>query len=382
MLFKVIHGGRPLSTSGAVPMVQSINLRELAALSSGERAFLSVYLLAPPALGRLSHRIRTIEHLLSGEADELTQFRENMEPVERYLEKHAHLSGSLVLFSCRLLNVFRPFAVDRPLPDLIWVGSSPYIRPLAEMRDDYETFAVVAADNDKARISLVSTVRTEEEAVIHGHIKNHVKVGGWSQQRYERRRDTSLHHYAREIVDRLVALEKEEKSHRVLLVGSRETISEIEAVLPRDLCDSLVGERTMSLGKGVGYLHQEIFDLIFAEERREREGLWQKIKTRHLRGEPAAVGPEEVLSAARAGRVDRALANRGVKIAGTRCRTCNGVFAGHTENCPSCGSSDTFMVDLVNEIVEHLVLSGAEIEFAEGLLELEKIGGIAALLRY
>jgi peptide subunit release factor 1 (eRF1) len=363
-------------------MVQSVNLRELAALSSDERAFLSVYLSAPPTLGRLSHRIKTIEHMLSGEADELTQFRENMELVERYLEKHVHLSGSIVLFSCWLLNVFRPFAADRPLPDLIWVGPSPYIRPLAEMLDDYETFAVVAADNDRTRISLVSSVRTEEEAVIHGHIKNHVKVGGWSQQRYERRRDTSLHHYAREIVDRLVALEKEEKSHRVLLVGSRETISEIEAVLPRDLCDRLVGEKTVNLGKGEGYLHKEIFDLVFAEDRREREGLWQRIKTRHLRGEPAAVGPEEVLSAARAGRVDKALANRGVKIAGMRCRTCNGVFAGNPATCPYCGSSDTFTVDLINEIVELLVLSGAEMEFTEGLPELEKIGGVAALLRY
>jgi len=250
------------------------------------------------------------------------------------------------------------------------------------MREDYETFAVVAADNDKARISLVSSVRTKEEAVIHGHIKNHVKVGGWSQQRYERRRDTSLHHYAREIVDRLVALEKEGKPHRVLLVGSRETISEIEAVLPRDLCDSLVGEKATSLGKGEGYLHREIFDLVFAEERREREGLWQRIKTRHLRGEPAAVGPEEVLSAARDGRVDRALANHDVKIAGTRCRTCNGVFAGHADNCPSCGSSDVFTVDVINEIVELLVLSGAEMQFAEGLAELEQIGGVAALLRY
>jgi len=82
------------------------------------------------------------------------------------------------------------------------------------------------------------------------------------------------------------------------------------------------------------------------------------------------------------GRVDRALANHAVKIAGTRCRTCNGVFAGHADNCPSCGSSDVVTVDVINEIVELLVLSGAEMQFAEGLAELEQIGGVAALLRY
>jgi hypothetical protein len=39
-------------------------------------------------------------------------------------------------------------------------------------------------------------------------------------------------------------------------------------------------------------------------------------------------------------------------------------------------------VDLTNEIVELAQLTGAEIEFAEGIDELVSLGGIAALLRY
>src|SRR5690606_7133511 len=91
--------------------------------------------------------------------------------------------------------------LERSVPDLLWVDSSPYIRPLAELRDEYENFVVVAASNTDTRVYVVTSAKPDEEARVRGDVKNHVKVGGWSQKRYARRRDKELHHYAREIAD-------------------------------------------------------------------------------------------------------------------------------------------------------------------------------------
>ena len=82
--------------------------------------------------------------------------------------------------------------------------------------------AVDVADNKKARIYLVSMAVAESGESVAGNVKNHVRKGGWSQQRYERRRDKQLLHYAREIVDALEGLHKEEPFRRILLVGSKE----------------------------------------------------------------------------------------------------------------------------------------------------------------
>ncbi len=363
-------------------MIKDVNLRELAQQASNERAFLSLYLTAPASLDRVNHRIQTIKAMLSGNPDELTEFEENLRIIKTFLEEKDLRGSNLAIFSSWILDFFQTFTLELPAGDLIRVGPTPFIRPIAELQDEYETFAVVVADNEKSRIFLVSSVRAEEEEIIKGHIKNHVKVGGWSQQRYERRRDKALHLYAREIADRLGELAREAGFQKILLVGSRETMAEIAKTLPPQLSDKLAGEKPLDLSRGDSYIHREIFELFSDLESRERIHLWQRIKSSYLRGELATAGPGEVLAAAKAGRVDKAIVNRGVEISGTRCRDCDEVYAGKIGRCPGCGSTDVFFVDLVNEIVRRLALTSAEMEFADRIEELARVGDVAALLRY
>jgi len=363
-------------------MIDDVDLRELAKVSAHDRAFLSVYLSGPGSWEKLGGRVQTIEKLLAGSADELAEFKDNLKLVRAYLEKNPHREGSLCVFCSRTLGYFKSYGLERPVKDLFRIGPSPYVRPIAELREDYESIAVVAASNERTRIFLVTAAAAEQEEAIKGGIKNHVKVGGWSQQRYERRRDMALQHYAREVVDSLAQLEREESFRHILLVGSKETIHEIAGNLPPALAAKLTGEKALDLSRGEGYVHQEILDLFDEQERRSEADLWHKIQGRYLRGEPAAVGPEEVLEAVLAGRVEMAVVNRGARVVGTRCRGCDRVYAGCLDHCPECGLTSVYSVDLVNELVERLALTGASLEFVEPLEELRSVGDMAALLRY
>lgn len=363
-------------------MINDIDLRELAKVSSKDRAFLSLYLSGPGSWEKLGGRVQTIEKMLAASPDELAEYKVNLKLVRAYLEKNPNREGSLCLFCCRLLDFFKSYRMGRPVKDLIRIGPSPYVRPIAELREDYESIAVVAASNERTRIFLVTAAAAEQEEAIKGGIKNHVKVGGWSQQRYERRRDKALQHYAREVVGRLAQLEREESFRHILLVGSKETIREIAGNLPPALAAKLTGEKPLDLSRGEGYLHQEVLELFDEQEQRSEADLWRKIQGRYFRGEPAAVGPEEVLEAALAGRVEMAVVNRGARVVGTRCRDCDRVYAGCLDRCPGCGSTSVYSVDLVNEIVERLALTGASLEFVEPLEELRSVGEMAALLRY
>jgi peptide subunit release factor 1 (eRF1) len=363
-------------------MINDIDLRELAKASSKDRSFLSLYLSGPGSWEKLGRRMQTIETILAGSPAELAEYKENLKKVRGFLERSPHGEGSLCVFCCQLLDYFKSFSLERPVKDLIRIGPSPYVRPIAELREDYESIAVVAASNDRTRIFLVTAASAKQEEVIKGGIKNHVKVGGWSQQRYERRRDKALHHYAREVVERLARLEREEPFRHILLVGSKETLQEIARNLPPSLAAKLTGEKPLDLSRGEGYLHQEVLELFDEQEHRSEAELWRKIQGRYSRGEPAAIGPEETLEAALAGRVETAVANRGARVAGTRCRDCDRVYAGCLDRCPACGSTSVYAVDLVNELVERLALTGASLEFVGPLEELKSVGELAALLRY
>jgi len=76
------------------------------------------------------------------------------------------------------------------------------------------------------------------------------------------------------------------------------------------------------------------------------------------------------------------IVNRTFKPLGRRCRNCENLDPAAVATCSVCGSQSLLQVDVVNEIVEMLKLSGAETDFADAIQTLVDAGEIAALLRY
>jgi peptide subunit release factor 1 (eRF1) len=365
-------------------MFADINLRKLTEMTTPERTFLSVYLAGPHSVAGLENRFQKVRRVLKGgsaEKDERKYLDENVKAVLNYLKRNPPKSGSLCIFSCWVLDFFQAIPLTAPVKDLVWIDSSLYIRPLAELQDEYENVAVVVADNKKARIFLVSSAVASSEEVIKGNVKNHVKKGGWSQQRYERRRDKQLLLYAREITDALSRLEKEETFRRILLVGGKEILHIVHQNLPQAL-QNKVAEKALDLSKGEDTLNKDIMDLFFEQERQSEWDLWEKIREAYLCCGLGVVGIDEVLWAARAGRVEKMIVNRTFKPEGRRCRDCDNIDISAVERCSACGSKSVFKIDVVNEIVEMLELSGAEADFADPIQMLVDAGEIAALLRY
>ena len=369
-------------------MSVNVVLKELAELAFTERAFLSVYLIGPRSVKQLDKKFQRLERALAKEnptdkalKDERRYFAENVKAIYQYLGNNPLERGSLALFSCWALDFFKAVPMSAPAKDTIWIDSSPYLRPLASFEEEYENAAVVVADNKKARVFLVSAAVAAEEQRIKGNIKNHVRKGGWSQQRYERRRDKELLLYARKIVDAVEQLWCEEEFRRILLVGGKEILRIVRENLPPALL-ALACDKAIDLSKGEGALNSDIMELFAEEERRSERDLWERIRREHLRGGLAAVGIDEVLAAVKVGRIDEAIVNRDFKPEGRRCRACDSLEPGVRETCSVCNSTSLYPVEMVNEIVELLKATGAAIDFAEPIPELAKVGSIAAFLRY
>ena len=363
-------------------MFNQIDLRALAERQGPERAFLSLYLSGPEAMRNLDARIRKVRALLSDNPAEREYFDENLKMIEEGLDGVSFDGAAVCLFACWATGYLEIHKLEQTVPDLLWVDSSPYIRPLAELQDEYENFVVIAADNAGASVYFVTSLVADEEERVRGDVKNRVKKGGWSQKRYSRRRDKELHEYAKDVAGVVAELDKEETFDRLFLVGSAEAMQEIEAVLPTQLASRLAGKQTIDLSDGKDEPWREALGLFTEKEREAEEALWERIKGEYLRGGRAVAGPADVLAAALVGRVEKMIVTRDAKIAGFRCRSCETLGVGDENVCPVCGSDDVFSEDLINELVELLALSSAETEFSDAIDSLTEAGDVAALLRY
>lgn len=358
-----------------------IDLRALAQRTGPERAFLSVYLSGPDARNTLDHRIRKVRVLLQDDPVELEYFEENLKMASAFLDEHSFESTALCLFVCWAEEYIEAYPLDKTVPDLLWVDSSPYIRPLAELQDEYENFVVVAIDNSDAYVYFVTSAVPDGEERVKGDVKNQVKVGGWSQKRYQRRREKELHHYAKEIADVLGELHKESAFDRIFLLGTEEAIVELKGVLPPPIAEKVAGTAPVDLNDEDA-LWNRAFNLFTEQERAAEESLWELIKGEYLREGRAVTGVEEVLKAAAVGRVEHMIVTRDAKVPGIRCRNCENLSAGDLSMCPVCDSEDVFTEDLINELVELLETSGGATEFSDPMPGLTDAGDVAALLRY
>lgn len=363
-------------------MLQEIDLRELSQMQGNGRDFVSMYFSGGEGLTALRSRERTLRAMLEDHADEAEHFDLSMRLVHELLENQDFQAPGVCIFACAVLDFIRGYPLSMPVANEIRVGASPYIRPLAELQDEYQTFALVACDNTATRIYLVTNQDVELEDKIKGGVKNHVRKGGWSQKRYSRRRDNQLQRYAGEVADALRQLVEDHAVQRIVLAGSEETMLEIEAELPKELAEKLIGKEAFDLNRSQDELIDEAYEMYFAEEIEFEKRLWDRIKNEYQRHGLAVAGPSDVLKAFGEGKVETAIVTLNAKLRGTRCRDCEHVVHGRPQNCQKCGSKSVFEVDLVDVFASQAELTSARLEFSDPISGLTKVGDVAALLRY
>ena len=361
-----------------------MDLRALSEMSATHRAFLSLYLPDRSSLDRLPRRFRTIRKLLAEDshtAAEREHFEHNVEAVENHLKENRP-SGPICIFSAWASDFLKAIPLPAPTEEIVRIGSSPYLRPLADLQDEYETVAVVIADNRRARVYLVAADVSDDEITISGNVKNHVKKGGWSQKRYQRRRDKELKVYAGGIVDALKRLDRENSFKRIVMVGGKEILRIVDNSLPSTLAGRVVGKKAVHLGAGDDDVNREIGDFIDESERESDRQLWSTIEEECLSGGLGTIGLEDTWQAIREGRVDTAIISRTYKPQGTRCRKCDQMHLEVKKACDACASESVYEVGIVNELVKALTQTAAEVEFTDPIKSLTESGHVAALLRY
>ncbi len=363
----------------------SASLSRLATIQGNDRCVLTVYFPGSVTTGpKAASKLAELPGTLLGESsltrDETEHRRRSMDLWRIAIRKadFPAASGWLGVVSWLTEDVALmqlPVAVE----PAAYLDNSPFLLPAARLLDDFEAYAVVYADHARAAIYLAALGKLKEESKLRGEIKNHVRKGGWSQQRYERRRDKEIHYYCRAMLEKLTELVESERLRRIVLAGDRILLGELEKHMAPGMRKQVVCRLPMEGKKEPHEIFRQTLSSAADQERREERWLLDAIRNEHGAGGRAVVGPADTLAALNQKRVRWLLIGPMDGVDFWRCPGCGGCGLGQCQTCPECNQA-TYSQSAANEFIDLAFAGGSRVELTGD--NLAKFGGAGALLRW
>jgi peptide subunit release factor 1 (eRF1) len=330
---------------------------------------------------QLTERGRTYETHSPSRAS----FEEDFVRIVRYLENGLRPDAKgTAIFACSAAKDYfevgqfaAPFERHR-----LFVYDRPHLYPLARLIDQYPRYAVLLADTNRARVFVFAAGRPIEKEAIDNVKTRQAKGGGWSQARYQRHRENYHLHHAKEVIDLLGRIVREEEIERVVLAGDEETVIPLlREQMPKDLSERIID--VLSLGVHTPE-HELLEESLSAFRRHDTLTDLQKVERllNEYRADDLGVGGVvETLAAVSNGQVEEMLITASPVNLEYDETEVKKVLAAYTVEGVVPVEIDQRVV--ADELVRRAEqMSSARVTFVEDEHLLEPIGGVGAFLRY
>ena len=120
-------------------------------------AYVSLYLNKNLDEKFIERRVKACKSVLKG--DELRNFIDTMEEIKGVIKSKPR--GDIVIFSSHKHDFLRYSSLDIGVENLLVVDSSPYLRPLARIQDEWELFTLLLISSSYAKIFSVSFIKKD-----------------------------------------------------------------------------------------------------------------------------------------------------------------------------------------------------------------------------
>ena len=366
-------------------------LRRLARFRSVRDGVLSLYLTFGPAARGKRRNVRAAvdvafnrlskSQLTERQRAGLERERAN---VHRLLGRRFRPSGrSMILFACEPRGLWELFQLQVPSLSIARFAERPAVSQLASILDEQERYGVLILDKERARLLSVYLGEVEDTITIRSRYSGRTAAGGWSQARYERRREGQLHTHVLKAIDALGREQRARGFDRILIGGPDEALAALLGALPRGLRSRVSGTFSCELSASDQTILKRTRPLMEAAERNGEEAIVGHLLEAAKSGGLATAGWEETLPALLEGRVHKLVLVDGLRKRG---RSCVGghVAAGRSRVCSRCREPVGASHDLTEAAVGAALDRQASVEMVRGpaAQRLRREGGIGAILRY
>ena len=319
----------------------------------------------------IERRIRACKSILKG--DFLNNFISTMEDIEETLKKN--IGNNVAIFGSHKHDFLEYYSLPMQLDNVLVVDSSPYIRPLARIQDEWESFTLLLVSSNYAKIFSVSMGTIDDTKKLSADIMNKHKKGGMSQARFNRLRRGAIHTFLKEVTEALLEIADD----RIIIAGPGNIKNQFIDQIPKDLNNKIIDVIDININDEKKLLRESI-NLIKEREQRQSSEAVKTLKEEILKDGLAVYGWEETLKAVKNGQVELLILEKNYRQPGWICENCQVVRDGVKKTCPYCGNK-TSEVDVFEEILEFAERTDADIEFT-GDKEIADLGHIGAILRF
>lgn len=373
-------------------MLNYEELKEITKIHTGDTFFVSLYLNVNPVMNVKDNYILHIKNMLKQtserlDKDVLKRVNGDLEKIETYILTNKRIfKKGLTLLSSKERNFWKEFHLSVPVKNEIIVDKTPYIKPLFDIFDNYQKYAILVVGRESARLFLIHLGEIEEYTEVHtADVPGRHKKGGWfslSEKSYERHIDYHVGLHLKDVIKQLETLMSCEHVGRLVIGGSEEAVTKVRAMLPQTIVDKVIGTFQAEMYANNNEILEKAQPVLEAFERKKEAKTVDRLLTGALKNENAVIGIEDVLNALQEGRIMRLVFLEDYKQSGLMCRNCGYLTVQHISNCPYC-KGEMQKVNYIIDLAAHkAVEQGAVVEVISNNKKLQDSGSIGAFLRF
>ncbi|MFO0753795.1 MAG: hypothetical protein U0411_10790 [Thermodesulfovibrionales bacterium] len=375
-------------------MLDRAEVEEIASAEGKGHYFVSLYLNVDPLSNRGGDYAIHFKNMVKNTVDSLEKglqkkIRGDIDRINHYVAANKGMfRKGLALLSSGENAFWKVYHLGVPVKNEMAVSTIPHIRPLIEVLDNYERYAVVLVEKKEARIFVIHL----GEIVEYGEVKSpevpgkHRQVGwyGLGETRFENHINYHVRFHLKDVVEKLDSFLGGEHIGRLILGGSDEAVSAFRSLLHKTVLDRVIGTIRLEMFAPPDEVLRTTMQVISDYERKQEAETVESLVTLSLKGKGAVLGLADVISALQEQRVMKLVVVRDYKAAGYTCGACGFLSAEKAEPCPACDGDEKAkpVGDMVNLAAEMAVQQGAAVEVVSDSVRLAEAGGIGAFLRF
>jgi peptide chain release factor subunit 1 len=394
-----ISPGMPMKAAdGVTPaeserMISKHDLQRLIERAPGEYPVLSLFLdLSVNSDNKRTHRIFLSQK--RAEFDELDSDRHNhhreeigatFARIDRWLDdEYSEENRGVVVYAEIGGDWFEAMQFPVPVQNRMVINDRPVIKPLAQVIESYHHLGVVLLDRERVRILSIYLGTLLDEIEVRGDpipAPHGLQPGGYSQKRFQRRKDEETKHFFKEFSREVDEFVRRYQPHELVVLGTDENVARFREFLSERVRGMIVYTGAMGVDESASEIMLKIAPHLDAERVREDQEVVEMLLGRVREDYLATAGFQSTLTALQEGKVDTLVVARDLEHEGIRCGGCGFVFARSVEPCPYCGSEETTDVDAVEEMIRMAEVQGAAVEFVDPGMVTD-LRGVGSLLRF
>ena len=370
-------------------------IRELAEFQDEKCCAVSFYF-QPSAPRNKAHKEDVIlVKDLAREALRSLESKGKKEGVRADLDRILRLSGELrsngthgkAVFACAAQNIWREYDLPASLPATqLFIDQHFHLKPIAHLLGASPLLGVVLVDRHRARIfDLRLGELTEREDLFHplsrkGRSDGYAGYdGGHAQRRVE---DETRQHF-KNVAESLKELLEKGVFEKWILACPDSHRALLESQLHSYVSQALIGRFHADLGhvtRDEIRTHAQAIKERWKSDRR-RDLVVQALSQARSNGR-AVTGLRRVLRSLELGEVQTLLLGENLQAHAVECSGCGHIDAHLVSSCPVCGRATQEIVDVGEAILPWVIRRDIETFYVKDDPEFDKVGNIAALLRF